>query len=134
MSRSDCTPGSFTPAIRTYASGNLLPTTIGFDAARYWVRSIDSGPVQLTYGLYDLAGNVRQIGDARPNMDQTFTYDPLDRLAPNRTYTYTPQNMLATVTVFGAQTQFAYDADNWRFSKTSADGTTLYFRGLNGDC
>lgn len=87
----------------------------------------------MAYGLYDLAGNVRQIGDARPNMDQTFTYDPLDRLAPNRTYTYTPQNMLATATVFGAQTQFAYDADNWRFSKTSADGTTLYFRGLNGE-
>ena len=175
-------------AIRNFTSGNLLPTTIGYDANRYWVSSINSGPVQLTYG-FDFGGNVVQIGDARPGMDQTFVYDALDRLAaaigpygsltypydahgnrqtapggqvlqydpgtlrlmqqgtetytydangnlgtaPNRVYSYNPFNMLVTATVFGAQTQYAYDADDLRFSKISPDGSTLYFRGLNDE-
>jgi YD repeat-containing protein len=66
-------------ALQTFTAGNLIQTQIGYDPQRYWVRSITSGTLQLTYDNYDAVGNVGIIGDPRFGA-QTFTYDELDRL------------------------------------------------------
>jgi YD repeat-containing protein len=67
-------------ALATYTAGNGIPTVLTYDPARYWVRSISSGPLQLGYNNYDGVGNVQEIADNRPGLGQTFTYDLLDRL------------------------------------------------------
>jgi YD repeat-containing protein len=54
--------------------------TTTYDPNRYWVRSITAGPLSLTYNIYDNVGNVQSITDSRPGMNQSFGYDPLDRL------------------------------------------------------
>jgi YD repeat-containing protein len=66
-------------ALRGFAHGNLLQTSVTFDPQRYWVRSIASGPLQLSYDDYDDAGNVGTITHSRLGA-QRFTYDALDRL------------------------------------------------------
>jgi YD repeat-containing protein len=67
-------------ALAAYTAGNRVATTITYDAERYWLRSIASGALRLSYDHYDGVGNVRSIGDSGPGMGQTFTYDALDRL------------------------------------------------------
>ena len=171
-------------ALRTYTGGNLIQTTIGFDQHRYWVRSITSAALQLTYDNYDNVGNVRTIGDPRFGA-QTFTYDALDRLATaagaygssafaydahgNRqgsayqyeagslrltnqngtaftydnngnmrtagsaTYTYSPQNMLASAAVVGGTATYVYDTDLQRIKKSFGGSTTYFVRGLGGE-
>ena len=177
-------------AMTSFTAGNTTQTTVAYDASRPWVRSISSGPLQLTYPQYDGVGNPLQIADTRPAIGtQTFSFDFVNRLtgaegpygtltypydahgnrttapggptiayepgtlrlsqqgvetygydpagnlltAPNRTYTYTPRNMLETATVSGVQTRFAYDGNELRFSSVSPDGSTLLFRGAAGE-
>ena len=67
-------------ALQALTSGNGIATAIGYDPKRYWLKSISSGPLQLTYDQYDGVGNVGTIGDARPGYTQAFRYDNLDRL------------------------------------------------------
>jgi hypothetical protein len=67
-------------ALTSYIAGNGLTTNIGYDPARYWVQSIDSGNLHLAYTEYDHVGNVKTITDSRPGANQAFTYDVLDRL------------------------------------------------------
>jgi YD repeat-containing protein len=97
-------------ALATYTAGNGIATTVTYDPARYWVRGIESGYLQLTYGGYDGAGNVGAISDSRSGMGQTFTYDALHRLATaNGPY---------------GSTGYAYDPHGNR--QTNATGTYVY--------
>ena len=66
--------------ITSYIAGNGVPTTITYDPDRFWITSIHSGALQLEYDSHDKVGNVTSIRDARGGMNQTFGYDPLDRL------------------------------------------------------
>jgi YD repeat-containing protein len=79
-------------ALSFYRSGNTMSSTVTFDPQRYWVRSISAGGLMHLEYDYDGVGNVTAIRDSRPNRDQTFTYDSLDRLwtadAPNYTATF----------------------------------------------
>jgi hypothetical protein len=65
-----------------------------------------------------------------------FTYDNNGNLwsetAPSRQYTYTPFNMLETVTEF-REIRYAYDGDNWRIKKTDGANTTVYLRGIGNE-
>ncbi len=67
-------------AVKAYDAGNGTQFRATLDDLRYWPTTITSGPLDLTYGAYDLTGNVGSIADARPEFSQTFTYDALDRL------------------------------------------------------
>jgi YD repeat-containing protein len=97
-------------ALATYTAGNAMATTVTFDPGRYWVRSISTGPLQLTYRGYDGVGNVGGIADSRPGMGETFTYDALHRLA--------------TATGPYGSASYAYDAHGNR--QTNANGTYIY--------
>ena len=69
-------------ALASYTAGNNIATIVTYDPARYWVQSINAGPLGLTYDDYDGAGNVRTIGDSRGSgWRQSFTYDALHRLS-----------------------------------------------------
>jgi YD repeat-containing protein len=92
------------------ATRNGVSTSVGYDANRYWVTSIQAGPMQLTYG-YDKVGNVTNVIDAHMG-NQTFSYDALDRLATASG----PYSMT-----------FAYDAHGNR--QTTATGTYTYYAG-----
>jgi YD repeat-containing protein len=131
-------------ALATYTAGNGITTTIGYDPKRYWVTSIDSGNLHLSYSDYDKVGNVKTITDSRPGANQTsqtFTYDVLDRLwtlngpygsatytydahgnrlnDTNSTFTYQPGTLrLASQ----AGTSFTYDYNG----NTRSAGTALY--------
>ena len=97
-------------ALATYTAGNGIATTVAYDPARYWVRSINAGHLQLSYSGYDGAGNVGTIGDSRAGMGQTFAYDALHRLATaNGPY---------------GSTGFAYDAHGNR--QSTANGSYVY--------
>jgi YD repeat-containing protein len=96
--------------VRSYQAGNGVSTSVGYDANRYWVTSIQAGPMQLTYG-YDNVGNITNVIDAHMG-NQTFTYDALDRLATASG----PYSMT-----------FAYDAHGNR--QTTATGTYTYYAG-----
>ena len=68
-------------ALAAYTAGNTVPTLFGYHSTRYWVESITSGPLQLTYRTYDRSGNVVALDDARgPAWRQLFAYDPLTRV------------------------------------------------------
>jgi YD repeat-containing protein len=97
-------------ALATYTAGNAVATAVTFDPGRYWVRSIGAGPLQLTYGGYDGVGNVGAIGDSRPGMGETFTYDWLHRLA-------------TAAGPYGSA-GYAYDAHGNR--QTNGNGTYVY--------
>ena len=97
-------------ALATYTAGNAAATTVTFDPARYWVRSISAGSLHLTYAGYDGVGNVSAIGDSRPGMGETFTYDALHRLA--------------TATGPYGSASYAYDFHGNR--QTNANGTYVY--------
>jgi YD repeat-containing protein len=73
---------------------NGIEETYAYDPFRYRLQQIGGGPLQLTYG-YDGVGNVVSIADGRPQFNQTFGYDTLNRLrwvagwAPNE-FQYDP--------------------------------------------
>jgi YD repeat-containing protein len=168
-----------------FVSGNGIENTVTYHLTRYWVQSIHAGSLDLTYSDYDGVGNVRQILDSRPGMNETFDYDRLDRLAVangpgwaatygydvhgnrqgggqtyypgtlrlwtqgieqfsydnngnltainDKTFTYTPNNLLESAAVTGGTTTYGYDTDDWRVRKTSGGVTTYYLRGLHGE-
>ena len=176
-------------ALVSYTAGNNIATIVTYDPARYWVQSINAGPLGLTYDDYDGAGNVRTIGDSRGSgWRQSFTYDALHRLSAatgpwgstnyaydshgNRqtaygtsyvydanslrltaqnglpfgydnngnlissstaTYTYTPENWLATASTTSGQASYAYDADGWRAKRVVTGDTTFFLRGPGGE-
>jgi YD repeat-containing protein len=68
--------------------------------------------------------------------ERTFTYDRNGNVetetSPLRQYTYTPFNMIASVSGAGAGSH-AYDADNWRVRKTVGANTTIYIPGVNNE-
>ena len=51
---------------------------------------------------------------------------------PNRQDTYTPFNMIETVSGSGASA-YAYDGDQWRVKKTVGQDTTVYIRGASNE-
>jgi RHS repeat-associated protein len=67
-------------AVAGFTAGNTTTTTQGYDANRYWVTSITSGPLQLAYDDHDAVGNVERVTDSRSGHTQTFGYDALHRL------------------------------------------------------
>ena len=46
---------------------------------------------------------------------------------------YTPDNMMSDVIAGGVTTTYAYDADQWRVSKSSTSATTHFLRGTHGE-
>ena len=64
-----------------------------------------------------------------------FTYDQNGNLTStsSATYTYTPENWLATATDNGNSATYLYDADGWRAKKTIAGDTIFYVRGPVGE-
>jgi YD repeat-containing protein len=66
-------------AIKTLKYGNGLTEEFGYDD-RHRLKTWTGGPLDLTYG-YDRQGNVQSISSvAKPSVNQTFTYDHVDRL------------------------------------------------------
>ena len=176
-------------ALAGYTAGNKIPTALAYHPTRYWMESISSGELQLTYRSYDRSGNVVALDDSRgAPWGQTFTYDALSRVETaggpygslsysydphgNRradggstyvtdvttlrliaqngvpvgydangnltsqgsaAFSYTPENRLASATVSGASTSYAYDADGWRTRRASSRGATFYLRGPAGE-
>jgi YD repeat-containing protein len=133
-------------AMSGYTAMNGVATTVTFDAARHWLKTIQAGALNLTY-LYDDAGNVEEITDTRPGMSQFFEYDELDRLTSaqgvyptqtfeydahgNRTgtgYTYESGNPFK-LTSFGSVT-LGYDA-NGNVTSASAGSATYTFGPRN---
>ncbi|MGH9348018.1 MAG: hypothetical protein ACRD26_12225, partial [Vicinamibacterales bacterium] len=115
------------------------PQTFTYDALDR--LHLATGPQWALRYEYDDHGNRVSI----PN-GTTYTYDPQTRRLATQDqvsfqydangnvtsisgqpFTYTPHNMLRTVD--GPVTSFAYDADQWRVSKTSGGVTTVYVRG-----
>jgi uncharacterized protein RhaS with RHS repeats len=71
-------------AVKKFQSGNNVVTEIGYNKKRYWVDDIRIGSLRhFKYSDYDNVGNVKQIEEDRAgvNMNQSFTYDPVDRLS-----------------------------------------------------
>jgi YD repeat-containing protein len=68
---------SGSPASIRFANG--VEETYSYDPNRYWLQQISDGPVQLAY-THDGVGNVQSITDTRPQFNQTFTYDHVNRL------------------------------------------------------
>jgi|SoiMethySBSTD1v2_1073268.scaffolds.fasta_scaffold02328_5 YD repeat-containing protein len=100
--------------ITQYLAGNGLATTIGYHAARHWMSGVSVGQLlQLTYE-FDNVGNVQAIRDSRAGMDQTFTYDRLDRLETVTSQTY-------------PSFSFLYDAHGNR--RDAGGSTYTYFPG-----
>jgi YD repeat-containing protein len=77
-------------AIERLRLGNNRVETFEYDGNRYWLKRLTGGPLNLCYD-YDAVGNVKAIKDydASPancqqpggTKSQSFTYDPLDRVA-----------------------------------------------------
>ena len=51
----------------------------------------------------------------------------------SETFTYTPDNMMATSQTTNGTTAYAYDPDQWRAKRTTATATTYFLRGLHGE-
>jgi len=101
-------------AVAAYTSGNGIANQMTFHLERYWPTSITAGPLGLTYGLYDLVGNIMAIGDSRgAGFGQTFDYDVLDRLR-------------TAIGPYGSQL-FEYDVHG---NRTTAAGTTYQYQSL----
>jgi len=86
-------------AVKKYQSGNNVVTEIGYDKKRYWANDIKIGSLRhFKYSEYDNVGNVKRIEEDRAgvNMNQSFTYDEVDRLA--------------TANGFYGPNSFSYDA------------------------
>ena len=77
---------------------------------RLWTTG-GSDALDLTYG-YDNVGNVSSVTDPRPNANQTFVPDPLDRLE--------------TATGPWGTLQWSYDAAGNRLSELAGGTTTTY--------
>ncbi len=105
-----------------------------------------TGPYGSAAYAYDAHGNRRnaagstyeyQAGTLRlvTQNGVPFTYDNNGNLRtkPNASFSYTPNNMMASATVYGTTTTYAYDADDWRARKTSQGTTTFYLRGLGAE-
>lgn len=95
--------------VASYVAGNGIATRLTYDPQRYWIRIIDSGPLQMTYPTYDLAGNIQAIHDGHAG-DQTFGYDNLGRLT-------------AAAGGYGS-IAYAYDAHG---NRQSSNGTTYTY-------
>lgn len=110
------------------------------------LTGMDATPVypSVSYS-YDAHGN-RQTNAAstyvydaaqrlRGQNGQTFDYDENGNLraasAQDASFTYTPDNQVATSTVDSIAATYAYDANGWRIAKTSGL-TSLYARGVTG--
>ena len=99
---------SGSPARLWFANG--IEETYTYDANRYWLNQISGGPIQLTY-THDGVGNVQSIADGRPQFNQSFTYDGVNRLRQ----------------VFGwAANDYQYDTLGNRTSKASPAVTYAY--------
>jgi YD repeat-containing protein len=71
--------------LATGMAGDGSSSVLTYHQNRYWPETITTvlptlQTWSLGYGNYDGVGNVRSITDSRSGMDQTFTYDVLDRL------------------------------------------------------
>jgi len=130
-------------ALSSYTAGNSIQTVISYDLQRYWIRSVSSGALQISYDNYDGVGNVGTVTDSRAGMNQQFTYDELDRLktatgpvsevfeydvhgnrtnANGATYTYEPQGTLRLQSRSG----IAYTYDNNGNLKTAGPNSFTY--------
>ena len=92
--------------------------------------------VPATSYTYDPAGTLRLVQQGSGANAKVFTYDNNGNLwteSPNKTYAYTPHNLLESATVGDATTTYAYDGDDWRVKKASGTSSTYYLRGLNGE-
>jgi len=115
-------------ALTSFTAGNATQTTIVYDANRPWVRSISSGPLQLTYPQYDNAGNPLQITDSRPEIGtQTFSFDVLNRLSgaagPYGTLTY-PYDAHGNRTTAPAGPTIAYESGTMRLTQQGIETYT----------
>ena len=102
--------------VAAYTLRNGQTTAITYDDPhqRYWPKTVQSGPVSLTY-TYDKVGNVAAIADSRGGtFSQGFGYDAVDRLT--------------SVTGLGAGT-FTYDAKGNRLTKNGVEQT--YWAGTD---
>jgi YD repeat-containing protein len=66
-------------ALSRLVAGNQIVTAVAFDPKRYWVTSVLSGELGLTYGYDNTVGNLRTLNDLRDGTE-TYGYDTLDRL------------------------------------------------------
>ena len=55
-----------TGAPKSFKSGNNVVNSVEYDPERYWPTSVTAGPLSLTYGGHDDAGNIGSITDPRP--------------------------------------------------------------------
>lgn len=103
------------------ASGIHGPLTFGYDP-----HGNRTGP-NYTYA----AGNPFKLESFAGG---SLGYDANGNLtsAPQSIYTYTANNLMASATVGGTPTTFAYDADDWRVKKVAGSTTTYYLRGPSG--
>lgn len=115
-------------ALTGFTAGNATQTTIAYDPSRPWVRSISSGPLELTYPQYDGVGNPQQITDARPEIGtQTFSFDFLNRLTgavgPYGTLTY-PYDAHGNRTTAPGGPTIAYESSTLRLTQQGIETYT----------
>jgi YD repeat-containing protein len=108
-------------AVKKFQSGNNVVTEIGYDRKRYWVNDIKVGSLRhFAYSLYDFVGNIMQIDETRAgvNMNQSFTYDNVDRLASAsgsygyNTFTYDAHGNRQDDMVYNQQNPFRLESFN----------------------
>ena len=101
-------------ALTGYTAGNGVISTFTYDPNRYWLIQVQIDSLwTLQYQNYDDLGNVGQLTDSRGGMNQTFSYDELDRL-------------LTATGPYGSIV-YAYNAHG---NRTTANGTTYaYYPG-----
>ena len=103
-----------------------------------------TGPAGPTTYAYDAYGNRAGggyeyeplTGRLSTNGTTAFTYDDNGNtlIAGSTTFTYTPQNQVATAAGVNGSATYAYDADEQRVRKAIVGGsTTYYIRGLGGE-
>lgn len=115
----------------TYA--NAVKETSAFDLDYRLTTLTDNGTAlvqKLVYG-YDLANNVLSIADnVTPANNQTFVYDPLNRLKSaagaygNQAWTYDPVGNRLTQTASGVPTTYGYVTGSNRIASIATGGTT----------
>jgi YD repeat-containing protein len=114
-------------ALSRLVAGNSIVTSLDYDPQRYWVKSITSGDLGLSYQTYDGAGNLKTLVDIR-GTTESYGYDDLDRLTSASgpwgpaTYTYDAHGNRLT----GGGFTYTYDTNN-RFRLLSDSRFTLTY-------
>jgi RHS repeat-associated protein len=96
------------------------------------IGNLTSKPGVGVYG-YGLNGNGTGAGphQVRTIGGNPYSYDLNGNLLSGggRTFTWTPDNLPATVTSGGVTESYSYDADGERVRRAASDGTTIYVEG-----